>query len=287
MMMSLTDPGPSPLPSLPIINPDLPARSSREKYGLLFTFGIVGAGGPGGPGGLVRLPGVDRCATSGPASISCTIKRSPRRNAFRPPLPAEPRSPDGAVQLWDLSLRGDFPTWPAWFWPMGSASTMWPRILRAMSRPSREARIGPAGSAWPWPAPWPTRRRGATPISRERLGELCRTGDPILRLWALYALAVQPRPDPQTVVEIEQVARTAKPEHELAQLLLDAVHSDEPHRLPILDRSHHLEPRASPRNVAGYGRAGRSAREAWSGPELIDRSSRDRWFVRRCANSHR
>jgi len=74
-------------------------------------------------------------------------------------------------------------------------------------------------------------------ISRERLGELCRLDDPVLRLWALFALAVQPRPDPQTLVEIEQVARTTTPEHELAEFFLDAVHTDEPHRLPILDRA--------------------------------------------------
>ena len=40
--MNLSDPNPSKLPSLPIINPDLPARSTREKYGLLFTLGILG-----------------------------------------------------------------------------------------------------------------------------------------------------------------------------------------------------------------------------------------------------
>ena len=86
-------------------------------------------------------------------------------------------------------------------------------------------------------------------ISRERLGELCRLDDPILRLWALYALAVQSRPDPQTVVELEQVAQSTKPERELAELFLDAVHADEPHRFPILDkatlwtREHHPETR--------------------------------------------
>ena len=42
MMMSSTDPGPSKLPSLPIINPDLPAPGAREKYGSLFTLGIAG-----------------------------------------------------------------------------------------------------------------------------------------------------------------------------------------------------------------------------------------------------
>lgn len=84
-------------------------------------------------------------------------------------------------------------------------------------------------------------------ISRERLGEICRLRDPILRLWALYALAVQTRPDPQTSVEIQQAAVSSAPEHELAALLLEAVQCDEPHRIALLDRAtlwnreHHQE----------------------------------------------
>jgi len=74
-------------------------------------------------------------------------------------------------------------------------------------------------------------------ISRERLGELCRLDDAILRVWALYALAVQTRPDPQTAVEIERVAKSSAPEHELAELLLAAIRTDEARRLEILDRA--------------------------------------------------
>src|SRR5208282_629249 len=74
-------------------------------------------------------------------------------------------------------------------------------------------------------------------ISRARLGELCRLDDPILRVWALYALAVQTRPDPQTAVEIERVAKSSAPEHELAELFLTAIPTDLAHRLEILDRA--------------------------------------------------
>jgi hypothetical protein len=86
-------------------------------------------------------------------------------------------------------------------------------------------------------------------VSRELLGELCRQNDPVIRLWALYALAVESRPDPQTVVEIEQVARAEGPNRELAQLLLSAVRADEAGRLAFLDqatvwvRTHHPDAR--------------------------------------------
>ena len=48
-------------------------------------------------------------------------------------------------------------------------------------------------------------------ISRETLAELCRKDDPIIRLWALYALAVQLKPDPQTVVMIEKASKDGGP----------------------------------------------------------------------------
>lgn len=85
-------------------------------------------------------------------------------------------------------------------------------------------------------------------ISRERLGELCRRtirDDPAVRLWALYTLAVQNRPDPQTVIEIDRVARADGPYQELAHTLLEAIDSDQPRRIKILDcatawnREHH------------------------------------------------
>jgi hypothetical protein len=77
-------------------------------------------------------------------------------------------------------------------------------------------------------------------LSRERLSELCRRSgreDQAVRLWALYALAVQTRPDPQTKVEIERVAQAPGPYCELAHLFVEAVEADEAHRIELLDRA--------------------------------------------------
>ncbi len=139
--------------------------------------------------------------------------------------------------MWDLSLRRGLPELardilaegigaelvaedPQGYVSAVARSPDWPAWLRlALARPLAYAAT-----------------RGHA-ISRERLGELCRLADPVLRLWALYALAVQTRPDPQTVVEIEHVARSSAPEHELADSFLAAVRTDEAHRLEILDRA--------------------------------------------------
>jgi hypothetical protein len=160
-------------------------------------------------------------------------------------LSRDPRVEPG--QLWELCLRRDLPDLARYVagagigpalvaedpWSYVSAvarSQDWPDWLRlVLAQPMAYAAT--QGHA----------------ISRERLGELCRQNDPILRLWALYSLAVQTRPDPQTVVELEKVAQSPVPERDLAELFLRAVRSDERGRVEILDqatrwtREHHRE----------------------------------------------
>jgi hypothetical protein len=152
-------------------------------------------------------------------------------------------------QLWDMSLRRDLPELARFLLaesiapdlvaqgPLAYASAVsrspdWPPWLRlVLTRPMAYAATEEHA------------------LSRDRLGELCRLNDSILRLWALYALAVQPRPDPQTIVEIEEVGRSPGPEHELAELFLRAIHSDRAGRLRTLDeatrwnRDHHPDTR--------------------------------------------
>jgi hypothetical protein len=236
MMTNLTDSGPSKLPSLPIINPDLPPRSTREKYGLLFTLGIAGLVV------LVVLVGwfgyrawALRDLWAGIYVLHDRNEPEQKRLQAAYQLSHDARMEHG--QLWELSLRRGLPDLarlvladgigddfvaedPQSYVSAVARSPDWPGWLRlALARPLAYAAT-----------------RGHA-ISRERLAELCRFDDPVLRLWALYALAVQPRPDPQTVVEIEAVSRTPKPEHELAELFLEAVRADESHRLQILDRA--------------------------------------------------
>lgn len=237
MMMNSSEPNRSSFPSLPIINtPQAPARSQREKYGTLFYLGILGLIV------LVTLVGWFGYRVWSLRDVWAKIyvlndAREPeaRRIQAAFSLGHDPRVEQR--QLWDLSLRRGLPELarailaagigaelvaenPQGYVTAVARSPDWPDWLRlALARPMAYAAT-----------------RGHA-VSRERLGELCRLKDPVLRLWALYALAVQPRPDPQTAVEIERVAKSSAPEHELAELLLAAIRTDEAHRLKILDRA--------------------------------------------------
>jgi hypothetical protein len=237
MMMNSSEPNRSAFPSLPIINnPQVPARSQREKYGTLFYLGILGLVV------LVALVGWFgyRVWTLRDVWARIYVLNDAREPEARRIQAAFSLSRDPRVeqrQLWDLSLRRGLPELARYILaegvgaelvaedPQGYATAVarspdWPDWLRlALARPMAYAA---------------TR---AHAISRERLGELCRLDDPVLRLWALYALAVQPRPDPQTAVEIEQVAKSSAPESELSGLFLAAIRADEAHRLEILDRA--------------------------------------------------
>lgn len=237
MMMNSSEPNRSSFPSLPIINtPQAPARSQREKYGTLFYLGILGLIV------LVTLVGWFGYRVWSLRDVWAKIyvlndAREPeaRRIQAAFSLGHDPRVEQR--QLWDLSLRRGLPELarailaagigaelvaedPQGYVTAVARSPDWPDWLRlALARPMAYAAT-----------------RGHA-VSRERLGELCRLKDSVLRLWALYALAVQPRPDPQTAVEIERVAKSSAPEHELAELLLAAIRTDEAHRLKILDRA--------------------------------------------------
>jgi len=235
--MNSSEPKRSAFPSLPIINnPQAPARSQREKYGTLFYLGILGLIV------LVTLMGWFgyRVWLLRDVWARIYVLNDAREPAARRIQAAFSLGHDRRVeprQLWDLSLRRGLPELarailaegvgpelvaedPQGYVTAVARSSDWPGWLRlVLARPLAYAAT-----------------RGHA-ISRERLGELCRLGDPILRVWALYALAVQTRPDPQTAVEIERVAKSTAPEHELAELFLAAIRTDEVHRLEILDRA--------------------------------------------------
>ena len=205
--MNFSDPNLLQVPSLPIINPELP-RGARGKVRLPVLPGDRGAGGPGDARGLVWLSGVVVTRRLGQ---DLRAERCPRTRSAADSgrLPPWPRRPVEQRQLWDLSLRRGLPELarailaegigddlvaedPQGYVTAVARSPDWPDWLRlALARPMAYAAT-----------------RGHA-ISRERLGELCRLNDPVLRLWALYTLAVQPRPDPQTVVEIERVATSS------------------------------------------------------------------------------
>jgi hypothetical protein len=232
------------LPSLPIVTPDPPARSAREKYGTLFYAGCIGLVG------LLALLSwfAYRAWTLREVWANVYVLHDAARSdddriqaAFS--LSRDPRVEQ--AQLWELSLRRDLPELARYVLAEGIGTEL------VASDPQGYVSAVARSEDWPdWlrlvlarPLAYASTKGHA--ISRERLGELCRRSDTILRVWALYALAVQPRPDPQTVVEIEQVARSSGPEHELAERLLAAVRVGETERIAILDeatlwnREHH------------------------------------------------
>ncbi len=235
--MSSSEPRRSNLPSLPILNNlEVSPRSQREKYGTLFYLGILGLIV------LVSLVGwfgyhvwALRDVWAEIYVLSDVREPEARRIQAAYRLGHDPRVEQR--QLWDLSLRRGIPDLardilaegigaelvaegPEDYVTKVARSPGWPDWLRlALARPLAYAATG------------------GHSISRERLAELCRLDDPVLRLWALYALAVLPRPDPQTTVEIEKVARSAESNRELADLFLTAIHGDQAHRCEALDRA--------------------------------------------------
>jgi hypothetical protein len=237
VMMNSSEPKRSSYPSLPIIsNPQAPPRSQRDKYGTLFYLGILGLAV------LITLLGWFGYRVWALRDVWARIyvlndAREPevRRIQAAFSLGHDPRVEQR--QLWDLSLSRGIPDLareilaeaigpefvaedPQGYVTAVARSPDWPDWLRVgLTRPLAYAST-----------------HGHT-ISRERLGDLCRLHDPVLRLWALYALAVQPRPDPQTAVEIAQVAKSPAPERELANLFLVAIRSDRPGRIETLDRA--------------------------------------------------
>ncbi len=224
-------------PSLPIVTPDPPRKSQAEKYGLALYLGL---------GGLVVL-----LALIGWFGWRVWSMRPVWRNVYvlnDRQAPTELRiqaaldlSRDHRVeprQLWDLSLHRDLPPLARYILaegisadlvaadPLGYASAVarsedWPEWLRlVLARPMAYAAS-----------------QGHT-LSRERLAELCRLDDPQLRLWALYALAMQSRPDPAPKAKILRLADEPGPDRELAQLFEKALSApDAPGRALILDEA--------------------------------------------------
>jgi hypothetical protein len=239
-----TNGAPRPLPSLPIITVDPPPRSQSEKYGLALYLGL------GGLAVVLALVGwfgyrawtmrdVWRSVyvlndreqpEAARVQAAVDLRRDPR---------FEPR------QSWDLALHRELPELARYILaegvgadlvaadPLGYASAVarsegWPDWLRiALARPLAYASA-----------------EGHT-LSRERLAELCRLSDPQLRLWALCALAMQTRPDPEPKIEIDRIAAEPGPERELAQFFQKAIAADKPGRIAALDeatawtRTHH------------------------------------------------
>jgi hypothetical protein len=231
-------------PDLPIINPGLPtpppapARSQREKYGGLFYLGIAGLLF------MVVLVGWFGYGVWNNWDIWADVYAM--HNASRPEadrieaayrLAGNPRV--GDIQKLDMSLMKDPPELARYVLAESVSTDVVARDPRGYTM------LVVRSEGWPdWLRLLLSRRlaygavRGYD-IPPDPLDELKRRSDPMIDLWATYALAVLPRsgPDPARTAELEKAAKAPDATGELAGLLLAALRAPEGEREGRLDEA--------------------------------------------------
>jgi hypothetical protein len=242
-----SDPFGPAFPSLPIVTPDAPRRSDREKYGALFYLGTAG---------LVVLASLLGWFSWGAWSLRTVwtniyiLHDGHRQEAERVQaayaLGRDPRV--NPRQLWDIALRKPLPPLaryvvaegltaeavsadPRGFGAAVARSEGWPGWLRLlMTRPIAYA----AALGEPVPHDW--------------LAELARNPEPALALWASYALATSREGDKDAAAVLRRAAATDGQNRSLAEYLLAALDAEKTaDRLKALDaatlwlRDHHPE----------------------------------------------
>jgi hypothetical protein len=239
-------------PDLPIINPGFPtpppapARSQREKYGGLFYLGIAGL--------LFMVVLVGWFGYGVWSNWDIWMDVYAMHNASRPEadrieaayrIAGTPRV--GDVQKLDMSLMKDPPELARYLLAESVSTDVVARDPRGYTM------LVVRSEGWPdWLRLLLSRRlaygavRGYD-IPPDPLDELKRRSDPMIDLWATYALAVLPRsgPDPVRTSELEKAAKASDAVGELAALLLAALRAPEGEREARLDdattwlRHHH------------------------------------------------
>ena len=229
-------PDPRPYPDLPIIQqPSPPRRTIRERYGSFFYFGIAGL--------IVLLLLIGWFAigvwTLRSIWINVYVLNDPSRTDVERIEAADALVHDHRVlpsQLWELSLIRTLP---------GLARYRLAESLTAnavMADPSGYAVAVARSADWPdWlrllllrPIAYAAGDGLSIPADSLRL--LARHADPLLTPWADYALAVLVA-EPEAIRALERVATEDGPGRELAAILREALHADEPGRSRLLDRA--------------------------------------------------
>jgi len=235
-----------PLPTLPIVTPDPPKKTQQEKYGSLFYLGIAG---------LVVLLGLVGYFAFGVWSLRdvwrdiYTLHSEQRSEAERIQAAyALSRNPKVTQsEYWEICLRKPLP--PLARYLMAEAIT----ADTVEADPRAYALVVTKSQGWPdWLRLQLTRplacaaARGVS-VPREPLAELSRHTDPVIALWADFALAVSAEGDLEARAAIESTAQSEGPNRELAADLLEALQAEGTARQTSLDRatlwlrSHHPE----------------------------------------------
>jgi len=209
-------------PDLPIVKPDVPLRGRRERYGALFYLGI---------GGLVLLVSLivwfahgiwrnrDIWADVYVLHDASRPESERIQAAFR--LSRNPRFVD--AQKMESSLRRDLPDLARYLLAEGVSTG-------AVARDPRGFALTVARSpGWPdWlrlllARPLACGAGRGYAIPRAALDELAASSDPMIALWATYALAARPEPDAAAVAKLEALAQTRGDLGQLAASLLGAL----------------------------------------------------------------
>jgi hypothetical protein len=252
--------GSARFPTLPIVNPTIAsARTDRSKYGGLFYLGI---------GGLVVLAllfawfgyglWVNRAAFADVYLLHDASRPEAERAGAAYRLARGRRIDD--AQLMEMSLNRDLPDLARYLLAEGVSP-------EAVARDPRGYALAVARSPdWPgWlrlllvrPLAYGSSRGYAIP--RGALVELAGQSDPMIGLWASYALAARPLDPSNQRTVLEKAAQTTDANGQLARQLLRALDAEEPERSRLLDqatlwlRQHHP-----------------ASAEMWEGWEIGDR----------------
>jgi hypothetical protein len=252
--------GSSRFPTLPIINPVVSApRTERAKYGGLLYLGI---------GGLVVLIVLiawfghglwaNRKAFADVYVLHDSSRALSERAQAAFQLARGGRLDD--AQLMEMSLNRNLPDLARYLLAEGVSA-------QAVARDPRGYALAVARSPdWPdWlrlllvrPLAYGAGRGYAIP--REALVELAGHRDPMLGLWASYALAAPAVDHSNRKAALEKAAQSKDANGELAAQLLRALDAEEPERSALLDRATLWLRRRHP-----------AAAEIWKGWEADDR----------------
>ncbi len=239
------DPPAYTFPPLPIVTPDPPRLTEREKYGGLFYLGIIGLSVIGL---LIGWFGYGVWTTRHVWIAVFTLHDPSQGEAARIQaayaLSRDPRV--NQRQLWDICLRTRLPSLARYVLAeslTGEAASADPRTYALTVARS---------AGWPdWlrvlllrPMAYAAGRGVAFP--HEPLDELRRHPDPVVGLWAACVQAEVDRQAADPRRALEQACATDGPNRELACMLQEAVRSEDPDaRTRALDqatrwlRTHH------------------------------------------------
>jgi hypothetical protein len=213
---------PSAWPALPIVTPDPPRKTVREKYGSLFYLGIVG---------LVVTVGLIGYFIHGVWSLRTVwgniyVLHSSGRSEVDRVQAAYALSRDPRVtqhDYWDMSLRTPLPPLARYLLAGAVSADTVAADPRAYAMAVAKSEGWPTWLRLQLTRPLAYAAARGVPIPREPLVELSHVADGATALWAKFARAASADGDPEALEAIQATARGDGPNQGLARSLLGAL----------------------------------------------------------------